>query len=164
MSGSMNKVLLVGRLGREPEIRSMNSGERVANLSLATSESWKDNASGEKHERTEWHRVVMFGSGLVDVCERYLQKGSQILIEGRLQTRKWQDQSGQERYTTEIVVSGYSGRMVMLGGRGGSDRDYGEQPYGGGDMPQEPYGGGSSYQQNREATKSVDDFDDDIPF
>jgi len=119
MAGSVNKVILVGNLGRDPEIRSTQDGTRVANLSVATSESWRDRSSGERRERTEWHRVVVFNDRLVDVCERYLKKGSKIYLEGQLQTRKWTDQSGQERYTTEVVLQKFRGELTMLDGRGG---------------------------------------------
>src|SRR6185295_16272468 len=137
MAGSVNKVILVGNLGRDPEIRSTQDGTRVANLSLATSESWRDKTSGERRERTEWHRVVVFNDRLVDICERYLKKGSKIYIEGALQTRKWTDQSGAEKYTTEIVLQKYRGELTMFDGRGGG---------GGGDERAEAggsYGGGS---------------------
>ncbi|MHA1113782.1 MAG: single-stranded DNA-binding protein, partial [Alphaproteobacteria bacterium] len=109
MAGSINKVILIGNLGRDPEIRSLNDGNKVANLSLATSESWKDKASGERRERTEWHRVVIFNERLIDVAERFLRKGSKIYIEGQIQTRKWTDQQGQERSTTEIVLQRFRG-------------------------------------------------------
>ena len=118
MAGSVNKVILVGNLGRDPEIRSTNDGTKIANLSLATSESWRDRNSGERRERTEWHRVVIFNERLVDVVERFLKKGSKIYIEGQLQTRKWTDQSGQDRYTTEVVLQRYRGEMTMLDTRG----------------------------------------------
>ncbi len=119
MAGSVNKVILVGNLGRDPEVRSTQDGAKVANLSLATSESWKDKNSGERRERTEWHRVAIFNERLVDVAEKYLKKGSKIYIEGQLQTRKWTDQSGAERYTTEIVLNRFRGELTMLDGRGG---------------------------------------------
>lgn len=165
MSGSLNKVLLIGRLGRDPEVRSMNSGDKVANLSLATSSTWKDD-SGQKQERTEWHRVVMFGK-LADICERYLQKGSQIYVEGAMRTRKWTDQSGNDRYTTEVVVSGYNGSMTMLDRAGGSGASSG------GDYDSPPssdrayHGGGGESRESGNATRAdsvEDDFDDDIPF
>ena len=117
MAGSVNKVILVGNLGRDPEVRSTQSGSRVANLSLATSETWRDRNSGERRERTEWHRVVIFNERLVDVAEKYLRKGSKIYIEGQLQTRKWQDQSGQDRYTTEVVLQNFRGELTMLDSR-----------------------------------------------
>src|SRR4249919_3988973 len=122
MAGSVNKVILVGNLGRDPEIRSTNDGARIANLNLATSESWRDRMSGERKEKTEWHRVVIFNERLVEVAEKYLRKGSKIYVEGQLQTRKWQDQQGQEKYTTEIVVQNFNSQLLALdrpGGAGG---------------------------------------------
>jgi single-strand DNA-binding protein len=120
MAGSVNKVILVGNLGRDPEIRSTQGGQRIANLSVATSETWRDRSSGERKERTEWHRVVIFNERLVDIVEKYLKKGAKLYLEGALQTRKWTDNSGQERYTTEIVLQNYRGELTMLdGGRGG---------------------------------------------
>lgn len=152
MAGSVNKVILVGNLGRDPEIRSTQDGTRVANLSLATSESWKDKTSGERRERTEWHRVVIFNDRLVDVVERFLKKGSKIYIEGQLQTRKWTDQSGQERYTTEIVLQRYRGELTMLDSRASGDS--GAAGAGSGAGP-----GGQS-----DPGRPPADFDDDIPF
>jgi len=150
MAGSVNKVILIGNLGRDPEIRTTQDGTRVANLSLATSESWRDKSSGERRERTEWHRVVIFNDRLVDVVERFLKKGAKIYIEGQLQTRKWTDQSGQERYTTEIVLQRYRGELTMLDSRGGGG--------GGSDA------GGSSGGTSSGSGQSPADFDDDIPF
>ena len=118
MAGSVNKVILVGNLGREPEVRTMQNGGKVCNLSVATSERWKDRNSGEQQEKTEWHRVVVFDDRLVDVAERYLQKGSKVYLEGELQTRKWTDQSGQEKYTTEVVLRRFRGQLTMLDSRG----------------------------------------------
>ncbi|WP_181706900.1 single-stranded DNA-binding protein [Chthonobacter rhizosphaerae] len=129
MAGSVNKVILVGNLGRDPEVRRLGSGEPVVNLRIATSETWRDKASGERKERTEWHSVVIFNENLAKIAEQYLRKGSTVYIEGQLQTRKWQDQSGQERYTTEIVLQRYRGELTLLGGRGdraGGGDDYGE--------------------------------------
>lgn len=126
MAGSVNKVIIIGNLGRDPEIRSMPNGDRVANLSVATSESWKDKASGERKEKTEWHRVTIFNDNIVKVVESYVKKGSTVYIEGALQTRKWTDQQGVEKYSTEIVVSRFKGELTMLGGRsegGGEARD-----------------------------------------
>ncbi len=158
MSGSVNKVILVGNLGRDPEVRSMQSGDKVCNLSVATSERWKDRNSGEMQEKTEWHRVVMFDQKLVEVAERYLQKGAKVFLEGQLQTRKWTDQSGQEKYTTEVVLQRFRGEMVMLDSRGGG------QGGGGYDAPppheQQPAmaaGGGGGM-------GGGDDLDDEIPF
>ena len=118
MAGSVNKVILIGNLGADPEIRTLNSGDRVANLRIATSESWRDRASGEKKERTEWHRVVIFNDNLVKVAENYLRKGSKVYIEGAIQTRKWTDQSGQEKYSTEVVLQKFRGELTMLDGKG----------------------------------------------
>src|SRR5579862_9611901 len=119
MAGSVNKVILVGNLGADPEIRTLNSGDRVANLGVATSETWRDRQSGERKERTEWHRVVIFNDNLVKVAESYLKKGSKVYLEGTLQTRKWTDNSGVEKYSTEIVLQKFRGELTMLDGRGG---------------------------------------------
>ena len=118
MAGSVNKVILVGNLGADPEIRSLGSGDRVANLRIATSETWRDRNSGERKEKTEWHRVVIFNEGLCKVAEQYLKKGAKVYIEGALQTRKWQDQNGQDKYSTEIVLHGFNSTLTMLDGRG----------------------------------------------
>lgn len=123
MAGSLNKVLLIGNLGRDPEIRSTQSGDRVCNLSVATSESWKDKNSGERKEKSEWHRVVIFNDRLVEVAEKYLKKGAKIYLEGALQTRKWTDQSGAEKFSTEIVLQKYRGELTMLDGRASGDAD-----------------------------------------
>ena len=147
MSASVNKVILIGNLGRDPEIRTTQDGTRVANLSIATSETWRDKGSGERREKTEWHRVVVFNDRIVDVAERYLKKGATVYIEGQLQTRKWTDQSGVEKYTTEVVLQKYRGELTMLGGRGDSGGMGGE--------PDSGYGGGG---------RSSGDLDDDIPF
>ena len=120
MAGSLNKVLLIGRLGADPEIKQMVNGKSVARLSLATSQSWKDKSTGEKKEKTEWHRVVVFNEGLVNVVQQYLKKGAQVYIEGQISTRKWKDeQSGQDKYSTEVVIQGYNSSLTMLGGGGG---------------------------------------------
>src|SRR5919199_1447217 len=124
MAGSVNKVILVGNLGADPEIRTLNSGDRVANLRVATSETWRDRNSGERKERTEWHRVVIFNDNLVKVAENYLRKGSKVYLEGAIQTRKWQDQSGQDKYSTEIVLQGFNSQLTMLD-RGGGGGDIG---------------------------------------
>lgn len=135
---SVNKAILIGRLGADPEVRTMQSGDKVVNLRVATSESWKDKNTGERKEKTEWHSVVIFNDGLANVAEQYLRKGSQVYIEGKLQTRKWQDQSGNDRYTTEIVLQRYQGELVMLGGKPEGDsqsdrsQDYGAVKDGGG--------------------------------
>ena len=155
--GSVNKVILVGNLGKDPEIRSLGSGDRVANLTLATSETWRDKASGEKKEKTEWHRVVIFNDNIIRVAEQYLKKGSSVYIEGSLQTRKWTDNSGQEKYSTEVVLQKFRGELTMLDGRGG---DAGEGEYAGG-------GGFSSGPRAQPSGPREDfsaDLDDEIPF
>ncbi|MBX6746803.1 MAG: single-stranded DNA-binding protein, partial [Acetobacteraceae bacterium] len=121
MAGSVNKVILVGNLGKDPEVRNTQDGSKIVNLSLATSETWNDRATGERKERTEWHRVAIFNERLAEVAEKYLRKGSKVYIEGSLQTRKWTDQQGQERYTTEVVLGRYRGELTMLDGRGGAE-------------------------------------------
>lgn len=157
MAGSINKVILVGNLGRDPEIRAMQDGREVANLALATSESWKDKNTGERKEKTEWHRVAIFNEGLVKVAKNYLSKGSKVYIEGQLQTRKWTNKEGQEQYTTEVVLQGYNGNLTMLDSKGSgggmsdnSGGDYGQSPSFG-QMPSQ--GGGSA-----------PGLDDEIPF
>ena len=164
MAGSVNKVILVGNLGRDPEIRSTQDGTRVANLSLATSESWRDKNSGERRERTEWHRVVVFNDRLVDVCERFLKKGSKIYIEGALQTRKWTDQSGQEKYTTEVVLQKFRGELTMLDGRSGGGA--GDSDDAGGSFGDSSGGGSSGPGRMGRAPAGAGggDLDDDIPF
>ena len=155
MAGSVNKVILIGNLGRDPEVRSMQKGNKVAILSLATSENWKDKNTGERKEKTEWHRVVIFGN-LADIAERYLKKGSKVYISGQLQTRKWQDKDGQDKYTTEVVLQGYGGELTMLDGRGDSGGG------GGGQGASEPSGGGDG--GGWDAGPSGGDMDDEIPF
>lgn len=144
MAGSVNKVILVGNLGRDPESRNLQDGNPVVNLSIATSESWKDKMSGERKERTEWHRVVIFNENLAKIAQQYLRKGSKVYVEGSLQTRKWTDQQGQERYSTEIVLQRFRGELTILDGRGegggGGGDDFGGGPGGGGDFG--GYGGG----------------------
>ncbi len=174
MAGSLNKVMLIGNLGQDPEIRSFQNGGRVCNLRIATSENWKDKNTGERKEQTEWHTVAIFSDGLINVCENYLRKGSKVFIEGKLQTRKWQDQQGNDRYSTEVVLRGFDGTLTMLDGRGdggsgggsGGGGNYGGgqrsggssgggwNQGGGGSGGGAPSGGGSDY----------DDLDDDIPF
>jgi single-strand DNA-binding protein len=163
MAGSVNKVILVGNLGKDPEIRSTQGGQRIANFSLATSENWRDRTSGERKERTEWHRVVVFNERLVDVIEKYVKKGSKLYIEGALQTRKWTDNSGQERYSTEVVLQNFRGELTMLdsarsqgggGGGGGmpdADPNYDEAPAPAGAAP-------------RGGRQPAGDLDDEIPF
>jgi single-strand DNA-binding protein len=146
MAGSVNKVILVGNLGKDPEVRRMTSGEPVVNLSIATSESWRDKASGERKEKTEWHRVVIFNKNLAEVAEKYLRKGAKVYVEGQLQTRKWTDKDGAEKYSTEVVLQNFRGELTMLdgkgGGEGGANRGAGESP--------------ASFQR--------DEMDDEIPF
>ncbi|OUJ15586.1 single-stranded DNA-binding protein [Acetobacter sp. DsW_063] len=144
MAGSVNKVILVGNLGKDPETRTSQNGMKIVSLSVATSETWNDRASGERRERTEWHRVVVFNERLADVAERFLKKGRKVYLEGTLQTRKWTDQSGQERYTTEVVLDRFRGELVLLDGRGSGDGDGDEGGYGGGSGGGGGYGGGGS--------------------
>ncbi len=163
MAGSVNKVILVGNLGRDPEIRSTQDGTRVANLSLATSENWRDKNTGERREKTEWHRVVIFNERLVEVAEKYLRKGSKIYIEGQLQTRKWQDPSGQDKYSTEVVLNRFRGELTMLDSRRDAEAqgagDYGGAPSGGAPSGGAPSGGGGG-----PAPSGGGDLDDEIPF
>ena len=177
MAGSVNKVILIGNLGRDPEVRTFQNGGKVCNLRIATSETWKDRNTGERRERTEWHSVAIFNEGLVRVAEQYLRKGSKVYVEGQLQTRKWQDQSGQDRYSTEVVLQGFGSTLTMLDGRdgggggggggygggggqgGGYGGGYDSGPAGGGD----PYGGGPQGGGGRgPASGGIDD--DEIPF
>ena len=192
MAGSLNKVMLIGNLGQDPEVRSFQNGGKVCNLRIATSEQWKDRNTGERQERTEWHTVAIFSEGLISVCENYLKKGSKVFIEGKLQTRKWQDQNGQDRYSTEVVLRGFDGTLTMLDGPGGGQRgggggggggNYGGGQsgggYGGGNQGgsgggygsgnQGGYGGGQSGGSGNQGGGSgggsnYDDLDDDIPF
>jgi len=165
MAGSVNKVILVGNLGRDPEVRNMQSGDPIVHLNLATSESWKDKNSGERREKTEWHRVVIFNENLGRIAQQYLRKGSKIYIEGQLQTRKWQDQSGQEKYTTEIVLNRFRGELTMLdsradgGGGGGAGGNYGGGGGGGGFDDNGGGGGGGGGSGGGDG-----DLDDEIPF
>ena len=156
MAGSVNKVILVGNLGRDPEIRTLNSGDRVANLRIATSETWRDKSSGERKEKTEWHRVVIFNDNLVKVAESYLKKGAKVYLEGSIQTRKWTDQQGVEKFSTEVVLQKFRGELTMLDGRGeggGAGEDYGSG--GGGFQRAQPSGPRESFSA---------DLDDEIPF
>jgi single-strand DNA-binding protein len=161
MAGSVNKVILIGNLGADPEIRRTNDGRPIANLRVATSESWRDRATGERRERTEWHRVVIFNEGLCRIAEQYLRKGSKVYLEGQLQTRKWQDQSGQDRYSTEVVLQGFNSQLTMLDGRG-----EGAGAGGGGDFgrssPMEAERGRSGGQPG--GGSLAEELDDDIPF
>jgi single-strand DNA-binding protein len=176
MAGSLNKVMLIGNLGRDPEVRSFQNGGKVCNLRIATSETWKDRNTGERREKTEWHSVAIFNEGLVRVAEQYLRKGSKVYVEGQLQTRKWQDQSGQDRYSTEVVLQGFGSTLTMLdgrgegsgggggfgGGQGGGDYGGGGGGYGGGGS----YGGGGGNQGGGFGgggpSQNIDD--DEIPF
>ena len=174
MAGSLNKVMLIGNLGADPEIRSFQNGGKVANLRIATSETWKDKNSGERQERTEWHTVAIFSEGLVGVVERYLRKGSKVYVEGQLQTRKWQDQQGNDRYSTEVVIRGMNGSLTMLDGPGGAgggggqrgggswDQGGGSQQSGGGNDWRS--GGGQASGGGSGGGSNYDDLDDDIPF
>jgi single-strand DNA-binding protein len=190
MAGSLNKVMLIGNLGQDPEVRSFQNGGKVCNLRIATSEQWKDRNTGERQERTEWHTVAIFSEGLINVCENYLKKGSKVFIEGKLQTRKWQDQNGQDRYSTEVVLRGFDGTLTMLDGPGGGQRGGGggggggyggggqSGGYGGGQsgggygggQSGGGYGGGSGGNQgggsggSQGGGSNYDDLDDDIPF
>ena len=191
MAGSVNKVILVGNLGRDPEVRSFQNGGKVANLRIATSESWKDRNTGERKEKTEWHTVAIFNEGLVRVAESYLRKGSKVYIEGQLQTRKWQDQSGQERYSTEVVLQGFNSVLTMLDGPGGGGGQGGGGSRGGGsafadDEYDGNYGGGGGFSgaqgggsgggfgggqgggnrqpQPKQSSPFDSDLDDDVPF
>ena len=174
MAGSLNKVMIIGNLGRDPEVRSFQNGGKVCNLRIATSETWKDKNTGERREKTEWHSVAIFQEGLVRVAEQYLRKGSTVYIEGKLQTRKWQDQSGQDRYSTEIVLQGFDGVMTMIGGRSdnggggqGSGYDqgggYGGGQGGGGYDQGGGYGGGNGG-GGQGGPSGGGDMDDEIPF
>ena len=171
MAGSVNKVILVGNLGRDPEVRRLGSGDPVVNLRIATSKSWKDKQSGERKEKTEWHSVVIFNENLARVAEQYLKKGSKVYIEGQLQTRKWQDQSGQEKYTTEIVLQRFRGELTILDSRGGGAGagDFGDDQ-GGGQISRGGDFGSSSPMERRPAAPTsgggskYGDIDDDIPF
>ncbi len=168
MAGSVNKVILVGNLGRDPEIRTTQDGMRVANFTLATSESWRDRASGERKERTEWHRIVIFNERLAEIAENYLRKGSKVYIEGQLQTRQWQDQQGQQRTTTEVVLTRFRGELTMLDGARDRAGAGGGAMEGGYDDPGESprYGGtGPAAARGAAPSRSLkDDLDDDIPF
>jgi single-strand DNA-binding protein len=180
MAGSVNKVILVGNLGKDPEIRRMSNGDPVCNFSLATSENWRDKQSGERREKTEWHNIVIYNENLSKVAEQYLRKGSKVYIEGQLQTRKWQDQQGQDRYTTEIVLQRYRGEMTLLDGRGGGgggdeagqmeDRSGGGGNFGRSSAMGARSGGGGSQsgggyaQGSGQRAPAASNLDDDIPF
>jgi single-strand DNA-binding protein len=172
MAGSVNKVIIVGNLGRDPEVRTFQNGGKVCNLRIATSENWKDRNTGERKERTEWHSVAIFSEPLARIAEQYLKKGSKVYIEGQLETRKWQDQSGQDRYTTEIVLRPYRGELTLLDSRdGGGGGGYGGGSSSGGDYGGDygggyggDYGGGSSGGGGGPARAPARDIDDEIPF
>ncbi len=171
MAGSVNKVILIGNLGRDPEVRSFQNGGKVCNLRIATSENWKDKNTGERREKTEWHSVAIFQEGLVRIAEQYLRKGSKVYIEGQLQTRKWQDQSGQDKYSTEVVLQGYGGTLTMLDGRDGGDvgapsgggSGYDNRQDGGYDSGYDSGYSGGPAQGGGTSTPSRD-VDDEIPF
>ena len=181
MAGSLNKVMLIGNLGQDPEVRSFQNGGKVCNLRIATSEQWKDRNTGERQERTEWHTVSIFSEGLVSVAERFLRKGSKVFVEGQLQTRKWQDQNGQDRYSTEVVLRGFNGTLTMLDGPGGGQGGGGSGGGGGGSSWNQGggssggnggggngggwnQGGGGSGGSSGGGSNYGDDLDDDIPF
>jgi single-strand DNA-binding protein len=160
MAGSVNTVILVGNLGKDPEIRRTQDGRPIANLSVATSESWRDKATGERKEKTEWHRVVIFNEGLCKVAEQYLKKGAKVYLEGQLQTRKWTDQSGADKYSTEVVLQGFNSNLTMLEGRSGGSGGFGSDDSSG------DFGSGGSSAAPRHAVAAArnSDMDDDIPF
>ncbi len=166
MAGSVNKVILVGNLGGDPEIRSMQSGDEVANLNIATSETWKDKASGEKKERTQWHKVVIFNQPIVNVARNYLKKGAKVYIEGSLETRKWQDKDGKDQYSTEVVLRPYTGQLTMLDSRGGGSGGGGGYSGGGGNDfgGSDEYGSAAPSRSSGSRSGKADDMDDDIPF
>jgi single-strand DNA-binding protein len=176
MAGSVNKVILVGNLGRDPEVRSFQNGGKVCNLRIATSETWRDKSSGERKERTEWHSVAIFNENLAKIAEQYLRKGSKVYIEGQLETRKWQDQSGADRYSTEVVLRPYSGQLTLLDGRGEGGGAGGGDSYGGGYDEDRGGGGGSGGGYGGRSSGGGDramagsgagargDLDDEIPF
>ncbi|MFZ5751151.1 MAG: single-stranded DNA-binding protein [Pseudomonadota bacterium] len=170
MAGSVNKVILIGNLGRDPEVRAFQNGGKVCNLRLATTETWRDRSSGERKEKTEWHSVVIFNEGLLRVAEQYLRKGSKVYVEGQLETRKWQDQSGAERYSTEVVLRNFNSALVMLDGRGeggGGSVGYDDPGYGAGSGSGGGFGGGQGMRGGSAGAAPAGggrDFDDEIPF
>lgn len=170
MAGSVNKVILIGNLGADPEIRRTQDGRPIANLSIATSESWRDKNSGERREKTEWHRVVVFNEGLCKIIEQYLKKGSKVYLEGALQTRKWTDNNGQDRYSTEVVLQGFNGTLTMLDGRseggggGGGGGSYDQSGGGGGNFGQSGPSGGGQSGGGGAPPMGGNDMDDEIPF
>lgn len=159
MAGSLNKVMLIGNLGRDPEVRTFQNGGKVVNFSIATSETWRDKNSGERQERTQWHNIAIFNEGIARVAEQYLRKGSKVFVEGQLETRKWQDQSGNDRYTTEVVLRPYTGNLTMLDGRG-----EGGGQGGGGGYSSGPAGEPAPMGYDSGPSGGNSDLDDDIPF
>jgi single-strand DNA-binding protein len=164
MAGSVNKVILIGNLGRDPEVRNTQSGMKIVQLSLATSETWKDRTTGERQERTEWHRVVVMNENLAEIAERYLRKGSKVYVQGSLQTRKWTDQSGQEKYTTEVILGRVGAEMVLLDSRGGEGGDYAPRSAPAERAEREPAPARSGRGQQGWDARKGPDLDDDIPF
>lgn len=162
MAGSVNKVILVGNLGRDPEVRNSADGMKIVQLSVATSESWKDKTSGERKDKTEWHRVVVFNERLADVCEKYLRKGSKVYLEGQLQTRKWTDQQGQEKYTTEVVLQRYRGELTMLDAKGGDGDAMGGSSFG--SSSNSSFGAPSRQASSQADPALSQELEDDIPF
>jgi|TARA_B100000767_G_scaffold99786_1_gene95783 single-strand DNA-binding protein len=153
MAGSLNKVMIIGNLGADPEVRTFQNGNKVCNLRIATSDNWRDKNTGERREKTEWHSVSVFSEGLVKVCEQYLKKGSKVFVEGSLQTRKWQDQSGADRYSTEVVLQGFGGTLTMLDGRNNSNEEFNKSP--------------DNFTPNsneNSLSTNTNDIDDEIPF
>ncbi|MFL2789500.1 MAG: single-stranded DNA-binding protein [Paracoccaceae bacterium] len=153
MAGSLNKVMIIGNLGADPEVRTFQNGGKVCNLRIATSESWKDKNTGERRDKTEWHSISIFAEGLVRICEQYLKKGSKVFVEGSLQTRKWQDQSGADRYSTEVVIQGFNGTLTMLDSRNASNGDF--------DISKDP---NQISSDSNTLSSSTSDIDDEIPF
>ena len=153
MAGSLNKVMIIGNLGADPEVRTFQNGNKVCNLKIATSENWRDKNTGERREKTEWHSVSVFSEGLVKVCEQYLKKGSKVFVEGSLQTRKWQDQSGADRYSTEVVLQGFGGTLTMLDGRNNSNEEFNKSP--------DTF---TSNSNENSLSANTNDIDDEIPF
>lgn len=166
MAGSVNKVILVGNLGKDPEVRTFQSGDKVVNFSIATSETWKDKMTGERKEKTEWHNIAVYNKGLVTVCENYLKKGSKVYIEGQLETRKWQDQNGNDRYTTEVALRPFRSELTMLDARGGAGGGFQDNNFGGGDFQSggAPAYGGGGQAAAAAAPAPAEDMDDEIPF
>lgn len=167
MAGSVNKVILIGNLGKDPEARSMNNGGEVVSFSIATSENWNDKASGERKEKTEWHNIVIFNENLGRIAKQYLRKGSSVYVEGQLQTRKWTDQNGNDKYTTEVVLQRFRGELTLLGGREGGGSSGGGAGGGsswGEDRGSNPFGGGAAKGQSGGGSAFDSDLDDDVPF